>query len=115
MVEQLALWEEVPKKEYYRIVTKRLKDYPHLKKATEIKPLHEDTAKLEIKRKKVELIESALEQLDPEEHHLIKVSYFVKYKPKDISIMMDLGMAKTCFYKTKDEAIRKIATVMNLI
>lgn len=88
MVDQLALWEDIPKKDYYRIVVQRLKDYPQLKKAIQIENLHDDKAKLEIKKKRVELIEAALDQLDPEEQQLIQVSYFVKYKPKDISIMM---------------------------
>jgi ArpU family phage transcriptional regulator len=115
ITEQLSLLEDIPKREYYRTVVQQLKDYPQIKKALEKSNLHQDKIKLEMKRIKAELVEAALDQLDDEELSLIKQSYFEKRKPKDVQLMRKLGMAKTCFYKTKDEAIRKIATVFNIL
>jgi ArpU family phage transcriptional regulator len=114
-MEQLSWLEDVPKKSYYGIIVKQLKDYPHLKKALEIEHLHQDREKLEGKRIRVELVESAISQLDHEELQIIQKCYFGKSKPKDTSIMMQLCVSKSYFYKTKDEAIRKIATVLNVL
>lgn len=115
MNEQLSFFEEVPKEIWYSRVVKELKKYPAMKLALQAVDLQENNEKIERKRKKVKLIELALSPLTPEEQQIIELSYFTRPKPKDLYIRRKVNMAHSYFYETKDEVMRHIATVLNII
>lgn len=69
----------------------------------------------EIKWTKVELIERALEALNEEERLLITLRYIKQPELSDTQVMIRLGFSRSFYYEVKDRAIRKIATVLNLL
>ncbi|WP_134705155.1 hypothetical protein [Ammoniphilus sp. YIM 78166] len=114
-MEQLVMFEEIPKEEWYSKTVTELKKYPAMKLAVDAADLQDDQEHLEKKRKKVKLIELALSPLTPEERQIIELSYFTRHKQKDVYIQRQVGMAHSCFYDTKDEVMRHIATVLNIL
>ncbi len=115
IMEQLTMFEEVPKERWYSETVTELRKYPAMELAVQAAELQDDQTKLEEKRKKVRLIELALSPLTDEERSIIELSYFKRDKPKDIYIRQQLNMAHSCYYDTKDEIMRHIATVLNIL
>jgi hypothetical protein len=113
--EQLSLFEEIPKEQWYCKTVNELKKYPAMKLAVEAADLQDHQEHLDKKRRKVRLIDLALSPLTSEERKIIELSYFTRQKPKDVYIRRELGMAHSCFYDTKDEVMRHIATVLNIL
>lgn len=113
--EQLYLFEEIPKEEWYSKTVYELKKYPAMKLAVEAADLQDHHELLHTKKKKVLLIELAISGLTTEEKKIIELSYFKRQKPKDVYIRREVGMAHSCFYDTKDEVMRHIATVLNIL
>lgn len=115
IMEQLTMFEEVPKEEWYSKTVLRLREYRSLKLALQGADTQDDQDQLEKKRRKVDRIDLALSPLTPQEKQIIELSYFTRPKPKDLYIRRQVGMAHSCFYSTKDEILRHVATVLNIL
>lgn len=113
--EQLILFQEIPKEEWYSKTVNELKKYPSMKLAVEAADLQDQQELLYAKKRKVLLIEIALSPLTPEERKIIEMSYFTRMKKKDVFIQQELGLSHSTYYETKDAVMRHIATVLNVL
>jgi hypothetical protein len=111
----MSFFEEIPKEEWYSRTVNELKKYPSMKLAVQAADLQDQQDLLNVKRRKVMLIDLALSPLTPEEKKIIELSYFTRHKPKDVNIQQQIGMSHSYFYNVKDEVMRHIATVLNIL
>jgi ArpU family phage transcriptional regulator len=145
MVEQLAFMEEVPKNhdvpksQYVPKVERALYDYPVFLAALENRDemesmypsliasyeerirgsdISKPTEKYGIMRAEKEFrvsqMKRALGVLNCKERELIERKYFNR-RTSDEGVMLDMEISNTLYYKLKDQALRAVANVLNII
>lgn len=64
---------------------------------------------------RVKRIERAIDALTFLERDLIKYKYFDPGQPSDVAVMVQISLKNTAYYKFKEQALRKLATALNII
>lgn len=136
-MEQISFIEEVPKQKYVRVVERILYSYPSYvagleNELDELFPsatssyeesirgsdISKPTENYGIKRAEKELrvrqMNRALDALNQDERELVERKYFSS-NPSDEQVMFDMQISNNRYYKLKDQALRKVATALNVI
>lgn len=121
-VEQLSLFREVPKEEFYSKVVQLLEKYPGCKKAVEFDEYCRENGRknpfavkddIEEERFFVGGIEIAMSGLTDDQRKIIEMRYF--QGKSDVNIQLELDIAHARFYKIKNKAIKRIAEAFHLL